>query len=119
MTNYSVSTVDEFINASQPGAQAHLKELRDIVRKVAVNAEEKIGYGKPYYRYQRYFVGFDTYKNHIGFEILEGRLSEDVRNEAKAQGYTTGNKSLQIRYDQEIPSALIKQIIEEQFQKIA
>lgn len=114
MTNYSVSSVDEFIAASPQEAQAHQKEIRKIVRSTLSNVEEKIGYGKPYYKYHRWLVGFDVYKQHIGFEIWEGQLPQDIRSELEEKGYKTGNKTFQIRFEQKVPTAIIKKLVKHQ-----
>lgn len=110
MTNYSVNNVDEFIIAAQKEAQPHLKEIRTAVKSALPKAEEKIGYGKPYYKYHGWIVGFDTYTNHIGFEIYYGRLQSEDRAKLEEKGYKTGNKTFQIRYDQKVPIAMIKKI---------
>lgn len=110
MTNYSVKNVDEFILAARKEAQPHLREIRTAVKSALPKAEEKIGYGKPYYKYHGWIVGFDVYTNHIGFEIYYGRLQSDDRAKLKEKGYKTGNKTFQIRYDQKVPTTMIKKI---------
>lgn len=111
MTNYKVENVDEFIAASPKHTQPHLKKLRQLVKSSLEGVEEKIGWGKPFYKYYGWIAGFDVYKNHIGFEIIFGRLPEDLKEMLEKKGYKTGNKSLQIRYEQEIPVLLIKQLL--------
>ncbi len=111
MTNYSVTNVDEFISAAPKEAHSHLHEIRAVVKSVLPNAEEKIGYGKPYYKQQRWIVGFDVYKQHIGFEIWEGQLQSEIRAELEEKGYKTGSKTFQIRYDQSVPTSIIQKII--------
>lgn len=114
MTNYKVDNVDEFIAASPQEARPHLEEIRTIVRSALPEAEEKIGYGKPYYKRHRWVVGFDAYKHHIGFEIWEGQLSKEIRTSLEEKGYKTGSKTVQIRYDQQVPVAMLKKLIKEQ-----
>ncbi len=114
MTNYSVKTVTEYINASPKTARSHLKEIRAAVKSAIPKAEEKIGYGKPYYKTSRWVVGFDVYKNHIGFEIWDGQLPSEKRKSLEKSGYKTGNKTFQIRFDQKVPTAMIKRITKTQ-----
>ncbi|MDQ5951780.1 MAG: uncharacterized protein QG639_1061 [Patescibacteria group bacterium] len=114
MTNYTVANVDEFIADSPKESQPHLKEIRAAVKAAIPQAEEKIGYGKPYYKDGRWLVGFDVYKQHIGFEIWESQLSSEIRKSLEEKGYKTGNKTFQIRYDQKVPVSMIKQIIKAQ-----
>lgn len=114
MTNYNVKNVDKFVAASPKEALSHLREIREIVKTTIPKAEEKIGYGKPFYKLNRWLVGFDVYKHHIGFEIYDGQLPSEIRNDLEDKGYKTGNKTFQIRYDQKVPTALIKKIIKRQ-----
>lgn len=114
MTNYTVKNVNEFISASPKEAGPHLKEIRAAVKATIPRAEEKIGYGKPYYKDQRWLVGYDVYKEHIGFEIWEGQLPSDLRASLEKKGYKTGNKTFQIRYDQKVPTAMIKKLVKVQ-----
>lgn len=116
MTNYSVRDVDEYIAASPTEAHSHLKEIRAAVHSAAPQAEEKIGYGKPYYKHHRWIVGFDVYKHHIGFEIWDGQLSSQVRKDLEENGYKTGSKTFQIRYDQPVPTTIIKDLTKRQVQ---
>lgn len=113
MTNYSVKNVDAFISAAPQEARAHLIEIRAAVQSAVPKAEEKIGYGKPYYKYHGWVVGFDVYKHHIGFEVWDGLQVED-REELEAQGYKTGSVTFQIRYDQKVPTTIIKKLVKAQ-----
>lgn len=114
MTNYDVKNVDEFIATAPEVARAHLKELRAAVKAALPKAEEKIGYGKPYYKLNQWLVGFDVYKHHVNFEIYEGQLPSEIRTALEAKGYGTGNKSVQIRFEQKVPTTAIKKLAKAQ-----
>lgn len=114
MTNYSVKTVPEYIKAAPKEARSHLKEIREAVKASIPKAEEKIGYGKPYYKTSRWVVGFDVYTKHIGFEVWDGQLPKNIRTLLEKKGYKTGNKTFQIRYDQKVPTTIIKKITKAQ-----
>ena len=114
MTNYAVKNVDEFIAAAPPEAHAHLKALRAAVKAAIPKAEEKIGYGKPYYKLAHWLVGFDVYKQHVTFEIYEGQLPGALRTALADKGYGTGSKTVQIKYDQKVPTTAIKQLAKAQ-----
>jgi uncharacterized protein YdhG (YjbR/CyaY superfamily) len=111
MTNYSVKNVDEFIKATRKEARAHLKEIRAAVKSALPKAEERIGWGKPFYYYNGWIAGFDVYKNHVGFEIFASRLPNEIRKELEEKGYKTGNKTVQIGYYQKVPTLLIKKLL--------
>lgn len=114
MTNYLVKNVDEFIAAAPEESRPHLEEIRTAVKSAIPGADEKIGYGKPYYKANRWLVGFDVYKHHVGFEIWEGQLPSEIRKEIEEKGYKTGNKTFQIPFDQKVPTALIKRLAKAQ-----
>lgn len=110
MPNYSVESVDEFIAASPIEARPHLTKIRNIVEANLPNIEKEIGYGKPYYKYHGWVVGFDVYKKHIGFEVWDG-YSKEARQELEQKGYKTGSVTFQIRYDQEVPEEIIAELV--------
>lgn len=111
MKNYK--DVDEFV-ADAPGeAHVHIEEIRKVVTAAIPMADEKIGYGKPYYKYYGWLTGLDVYKNHVGLEIWDG-LSVTDRKELEAKGYKTGSKTFQIRYDQEVPAEIISKLVKAQ-----
>ena len=114
MTNYAVKDVSEFIAAAPKEARSHLEELRAAVKSAIPKAEEKIGYGKPYYKFNQWLVGFDVYKQHVSFEIYEGQLPGEMRKAIEEKGYGTGNKTVQIRYDQKVPTTAIKKLAKAQ-----
>ena len=114
MTNYAVKNVDEFVAAAPEAARAHLEALRAAVKAAIPKAEEKIGYGKPYYKLTQWLVGFDVYKQHVTFEIYDGQLPSELRTALTDKGYGTGNKTVQIKFDQKVPVSAIKQLAKAQ-----
>lgn len=117
MTNYSAKNVDEYIAAAPDEARPHLKEMRTAVKSAIPKADEQIGYGKPYYKYHSWVAGFDVYKSHIGFEIWAEGLQKEDRAALEEKGYKTGSKTFQVRYDQKVPTAMIKKIVKDQARK--
>jgi uncharacterized protein YdhG (YjbR/CyaY superfamily) len=113
MANYTVKSVDEYIAAAPKVAQSHLTEIRSVVESVIPEFEKEIGYGKPYYKYHGWVAGLDVYKNHIGFEIWDGLRPAD-REMLEGKGYKTGSVTFQIRYDQKVPTEIIKRLVKAQ-----
>lgn len=114
MTNYSVKNVDEYISSSPKEAQPQLNELREIVKTTVPDAEEGLSYGKPFYKYHGMLAGFDAYKKHIGFELWIDKLQEDDRKMLEEEGYKTGSRTFQIRFDQKVPTQIIEKLLKEQ-----
>jgi uncharacterized protein len=114
VTNYSAKNVDEYIAAAPEPARPHLEEVRAAIKSAVPKAEEGISWGKPYYRYHGMLAGFDALKNHVSFEIWADELAAKDRKTLEEDGYKTGKRTFQIRYDQEVPSAVIKALVKAQ-----
>lgn len=114
MTNYSVKDVSSYISAAPKEARPHLKKIRATVTSAVPKAEEKISWGKPYYRYYGMLGGFDAFKNHVTFEVWTDVLRAEERKFLEEKGYKTGKRTFQIRYDQRVPTTIIKKLLQAQ-----
>lgn len=110
MKNYNAKTVDEYIVGSEPESRPIMEELRKIIKATVPKVEESISWGVPFYKYHGLLGGFATFKNHISFGLAFALDNKD-RELFKKKGYKTGSKTVQIRFDQKIPTAMIKRII--------
>lgn len=113
MKNYTVSTVDEYIASAPTEAQPKLRALRTLVKTMVPEVEESISWGIPFYKYYGALTGFAPYKNHISFGLGGPYLSNNTREDLEKRGYKTGSKTIQIRFDQDIPE-VITEIIKNQ-----
>lgn len=111
--NHTVKTVDEFIAVSPEVSRGHLQKLREVIGAAIPEANEQIGYGKPYYKYHGWVTGFDCYTKHISLEIWDG-LTADERKELEGRGYETGSKTFKIAYDQKVPADIIAKLVKAQ-----
>ena len=99
--------VDEYILASPKEIHGKLKEIRNLIRKAAPKAEEKISYGMPYYGYKGRLAYFRLYKKHIGL-YLPPPVIEEHKSELK--DYETAKATIRFPLDKKLPSMLIKKI---------
>ncbi len=113
MRNYKAKDVDSYITSSSEEARLHLKELRKVITATIPSATEKISWGVPFYWYYGALAGYATFKNHVGFGFAFVLRSED-RKMLEEKGYTTGKKTIQIKFDQKVPSTALKQILKAQ-----
>jgi uncharacterized protein YdhG (YjbR/CyaY superfamily) len=113
MKNYSAEDVDSYIASSDKEARPKLEELRKIIKATIPIAEEKISWGVPFYWYHGALTGFAAYKNHVSFGLAFVLQSND-RKMLEEKGYTTGKKTIQIKFDQRVPATVIKQILKAQ-----
>lgn len=110
MRNYLAENVDEYITNAPKEAQVKLNEIRALIKSTIPQAEESISWGVPFYKYHGLLAGFSTFKNHISFGLAFVLDSKD-REMLAEKGYITGKKIIQIKFDQKIPVAEIKQIL--------
>ena len=110
MKNYSAKDVDAYIAGSVREAQAKLKEVRKIIKSAVPKAEERISWGVPFYRYHGLLAGFAAFKNHVSFGLVSV-LEAKERKTLEGNGYMTGKKTIQIRFDQKAPSAAMTRIL--------
>jgi len=112
MKNYAAATVDEYIISMNNEAKPILNELRTLVLAGLPEATEKIAWGIPFYRLGGVQVGFAAFKKHVSFGLAFA-FSEEDRLYFEGHGYTTGSKTVQIKFDQKVPAAQIKKILKE------
>lgn len=103
-----MSSVEAYID-SFPGAQREiLKKMRQTIKKAAPQAEEKISYGMPGYKWNKkvlcYFGGF---KKHIGFFATP---TANVAFKKELAKYAQGKGSIQFPLDKKIPFDLVKKM---------
>ena len=102
--------VDSYIANSGREARPKLKEIRKIIKSTIPKVEEGISWGVPFYKYHGVLLGFAAYKNHVSFGFCVVLQSED-RKMLEKKGYITGKKTIQIKFDQKVPTTAIKQIL--------
>lgn len=112
MRNYKAKDVDEYIKKASRESQATLKDLRSVIRKAVPHADEGISWGVPFYKYHGLLAGFSVFKKHATFGLCFQLKKSDVDALAK-KGYATGKKTIQIKFDQKVPSAIIARMLKE------
>ncbi|MDO6437347.1 DUF1801 domain-containing protein [Cyclobacterium sp. 1_MG-2023] len=112
MENPKPKTVDEFIDLSPQASQEIMVKLKKLIEATEPNAESGISWNVPIYKYHGILAGFSLAKKHVSFGI--DSLTEEIRKTLEEKGYKTGKKTIQIKFDQDVPTAELKQLIEEQ-----
>jgi uncharacterized protein YdhG (YjbR/CyaY superfamily) len=103
--------VDSYIANSGREARPILKEIREIIISTIPKVEEGISWGVPFYKYHGELAGFAAYKKHVSFGFGAGVLQSKDRKMLEEKGYKTGKGTMQIKFDQEVPTTAIKQIL--------
>ena len=107
MTKARPTTVAEYINTAPRQAQAKLRELRAILKKVAPKAKETLKWGSPVFEEGRILFSFTAFKSHMNF-MPTGPAMKPFKKELAR--YTTGKDTIQLPYDQPLPRMLIRKI---------
>ena len=103
--------VDSYIANSGREARPILKEIREIIKSTIPKVEEGISWGVPFYKYHGDLAGFAAYKNHVSFGFGADVLQSKDREILEKNGYKIGKGTMQIKFDQKVPTTAIKQIL--------
>lgn len=104
--------VDSYIANSNENARPVMEELRIIITSTVPVAEECISWNVPIYKYHGILAGFSVAKNHVSLGV--DTLQAKDREALEEKGYKTGKKTIQIKFDQKVPTELIQKILKEQ-----
>ena len=105
--NCSENPIESYIAAQPEQIQPFLNMVRDKIRSVLPEAEERISWRMPTYWEGHNIIHFAAYKNHIGLypgpEAIE-HFSDELKE------YKTSKGAVQFPYNIEIPLELIGEI---------
>jgi len=113
MTKTKLKDVDSYIAGSDKEVRPKLEEFRKIIKSTVPKVEEGMIYDVPFYKYHGALAGFAAYENYISFGFA-AVIQKEYREMLKKKGYKTGNKTIRIETDQEVPTTTIKQILKAQ-----
>ena len=113
----NLKDVGSYIANADRDARPTLKELRKIIKSTIPEAEEGIKYNVPFYEFHGTHIGFSAYKNHASFGIGADVLQSEDRKMLEDKGYKTGKGTIQIKYDQEIPTSALKELLKTKIDK--
>ncbi|MGI8926104.1 MAG: iron chaperone [Tepidiformaceae bacterium] len=102
-------TIDEYINTFPEEVKRVLQTLRETIREVAPQAQEKISYQIPTFSLHGNLVSFAAWKNHIGFYPASADMETAMK---ELSTYKTGKGTIQFPLDRPLPLPLIRKIVE-------
>jgi len=105
--NCSKTQIDAYIAALPESVQPFLNLVRDTIRSVLPDPEERISWRMPTYWKGHNIIHFAAHKNHIG---LYPGPEAIAHFSDKLKEYKTSNGTVQFPYDREIPLKLIQEI---------
>ena len=101
-------TVDKYIASYPKKVQAHLKKLRQTIKKAAPDAEEIISYNMPAYKYYGMLIYFAAHTNHYSIYGMP-KVMTDFKTKLKA--YKTSKATLQFTFEKPLPVKLVTEIV--------
>jgi len=101
-------TIDEYIHTFPEPVQKMLLELREVIKKEAPDAQEKISYQMPTFFLNGNLVHFAAYDHHLGFYPTSSGI-EAFKSELSV--YKNAKGSVQFPIDKPLPFELIKKIV--------
>ena len=104
--------VDSYIANSNAQAREIMVELRKMIKSTVPEAEEVISWNVPIYKYHGILAGFSVAKHHVslGLDTLHAKNREILEE----KGYKTGKKTVQIKFGQKVPVAVLKETLKVQ-----
>ena len=104
-------TVDEYIKNAKEESRPVMNELRKIFKSTVPKAEERIAWNVPNYKLNGVLGGFAVYSKHVSLGFSENGLSDEERKSFEDKGYKTGKGTVQIKFDQEVPTKIIEKTL--------
>jgi uncharacterized protein YdhG (YjbR/CyaY superfamily) len=102
------SAIDAYIESQPEPQRGLLLELREIIRKAAPEASEKISYQMPTFYFNGNLVHFAGFKAHIGLYPGSGGVAAF---ESRLGAYEHSKGAIQLPLDKALPAKLISEIV--------
>ena len=112
----SEGTVEGYFNQFSPAQNARMQELRKLLLELMPGVTEKVAWAVPNYVYSSGFViSLAASKGHLG--LYPGKEAIAALRD-KLQGYTLIKGGIHLPWDQPIPAAVVREIVEYQMKSI-
>lgn len=109
MKTIDIGTVEQYVKQFPEATQNKLNRFRSMILACCPDVEEKISWGAPTYYYRGYLLQIAAYQKHIGFYTSPEVIA--LFRDALSTYKTNHKNTMQIPIDQELPEALIKDMI--------
>lgn len=101
-------TVDEYIAGAPEPAQEKLRQIRQIIKESAPEAEETLSYGMPYYRLNGRFLYLGYFKDHVSLFAMPSAIKKFAK---EIKPYHRSKATVGFALDKPLPIPLIKKIV--------
>lgn len=101
--------VEEYILEFEDSKKKVLEDYRKTILESSDLLKEKISWGMPSYYINKYIIHFAGHKNHVGVYVGENTVNHFSK---ELENYNHKKGTIQVKYTDEIPKALIKKLID-------
>ncbi|GEP97028.1 iron chaperone [Chitinophaga cymbidii] len=110
MAKTDYKTIDEYQSVFPAELQERMQAIREIVHKVAPEAEEVISYQIPCFKYKGYLIYYSAYAKHISLshpfsEALLEKFSKELKK------YKVSKSAIQLPNNEPLPVDFIERLI--------
>lgn len=102
-----IETIDQYISEQDETARPYLNEVRQILREVMPEAQEKISWSMPTFWKGRNIIHFAASKKHVG--IYPGGEATEVFAD-RLSNYDVSKGTIRLPYNRMLPKELITDI---------
>jgi uncharacterized protein YdhG (YjbR/CyaY superfamily) len=100
--------IDDYIELYPKEVRRLLKQMRQVIKKAAPHAGEKISYRIPTFTLNGNLVHFAAFKNHISFFPTSSGITAF---EKELSAYKTSRGTVQFPLDKPLPFTLVSRIV--------
>ena len=104
-----IGTFDDYKKNYPLEIQSRLDQIRDAIKTAVPEAEEKISYSMPSFRFHGRLLYYGAFKNHIGFYPASKAVFTEFKDELQVYKQS-GKGTIQFPHDKPLPVDLIKRI---------
>lgn len=102
--------IGSYLAALLPHEQrAALDTLRETIRAVAPDAEERISYGVPAFRLNGPLVGYGAASRHCALYLMSGSTVEAFRDQL--EGFSTSKGTIRFTPERPLPAELVRKLV--------
>lgn len=105
----ATTPVDEYISAAPQNVRDVLQQLRTAITAAVPQAEERISYGIPTYKWHGPLVHFAVQKNHCSLTVVSKSAIETFARELTK--FKVSGRTIHFTPEQPIPATLVKKIV--------
>src|ERR1044072_4206507 len=111
MAKTDYKTIDQYHKVQPAELQPRLQSIRDVIHKVAPDAEEVISYQIPCFKYKGYLIYYSAYTGHISLsspysDALLKAFAKDLKK------LKVSKSAIQFPNNEPLPLDLIRKIVE-------